>query len=55
MREDKLEDLLLKQQVLIDSLVESDNLTIKRQIKKTWDKVRITRNIDSYELNLLEQ
>lgn len=54
-REDKLEDLLLKQQVLIDSLVESDNLTIKRQIKKTWDKVRITRNIDGYELDLLEQ
>lgn len=54
MRECKLEDILRKQQQQTDSLIESDNLNIKRQIKKTWDKVRITRTIDSYELDLLE-
>lgn len=54
MRECKLEDILRKQQQQTDSLIESDNLNIKRQIKKTWDRVRITRTIDSYELDLLE-
>lgn len=54
-REDKLETILLNQQQQIQHLTDSDNLNIKRTIKRTWDKVvKQHRAIDAYELSLLE-
>lgn len=54
-REDKLEQILLNQQSQIQHLTDSDNLNIKRTIKRTWDKVvKQGRAIDMYELSLLE-
>lgn len=54
-KEINLETMMQNQQAQINSLIASDNLEIKHQIKKTWEKVRITRTIDSYDLDILEQ
>lgn len=54
-KEDKLEEILLKQQQQIDSLVTSDNLNIKYCIKRTWEKVvKFHQPIDAYDLSILE-
>ena len=54
-REDKLETLLINQQKQIDTLIASDNLNIKYNIKRTWEKVcRQHLPIDAYDLDLLE-
>ena len=54
-REDKLETLLINQQKQIDTLIASDNLNIKYNIKRTWEKVCKQRlSIDAYDLDLLE-
>ena len=54
-REDLLEQLLQNQQAQLDSLIRSDNLNIKRDIKRTWERVvKFRKPIDAYDLSLLQ-
>lgn len=54
-QEKDLDSRLKKQEEQLESIVLSDQLDIKQQVKKTYEKVYRTRTIDSYDLDILEQ